>query len=108
MANANDQLKQQIEADPRVVELARSRQRSSQPDVVSAAGLRELGYPVTDDGWKNLSSPPAKHGNPRVIDESDKWDPITKYGALGVTTGGLALELAAPAAMAEGGVLQEL
>ena len=46
MANANDQLKQQIEADPRVVELARSRQRGSQPGVASAAELRELGYPM--------------------------------------------------------------
>ena len=97
MSQQEDQLKAQIESDPRVQQLARSRQRGSMPGVVSAAELRQMGYPVTDNGWKYFASPLAKYGNPRVIDENDKWDRLVMAAALGVMTAGAGMELAAAA-----------
>ena len=101
--NQNEQLKQQIEADPRVQQLAKSRQWGSMPGVVTADELRRLGYNVTDDGWKYFASPLAKFGKPRVIDENDKCDRIIMAAALGVMTGGIGMELAAGASGASAG-----
>ena len=77
---ANDALRAQIEADPRVRQLADSRRKGSMPGWVSAAELIQMGYPVTDNGWKYVSGD-VKFGRPRIIDESDKWDKIVGTGA---------------------------
>ena len=89
MSEQDDQLKARIEADPRVQQLARSRQRGSMPGFVSAAELRRMGYPVTDDGWKYFATPLTKFGRPRVIDENDKYDRlIMAAGATRCAQGG--------------------
>jgi hypothetical protein len=79
-------LREQINSDPRVLELARSRQRGSIPGYVVASELREMGYDVPDD-WKfssNLTPRNTKYPNPGVFEENDWGDVAAWTGAAAV------------------------